>query len=43
MQPNLRYVSVITLTLLSLLGFGMASARPMERSVAEITASICYH
>lgn len=24
MQPNLQYVSVITLTLLSLLGFGMA-------------------
>ncbi|MCC5662589.1 hypothetical protein LC653_01235 [Nostoc sp. CHAB 5784] len=23
MQPNLRYVSVVTLTLLSLLGFGM--------------------
>ncbi|HYX14798.1 MAG TPA: hypothetical protein VE944_10595 [Nostoc sp.] len=24
MQPNLRYVGVVTLTLLSLLGFGMA-------------------
>ncbi|BBD69964.1 TPR repeat-containing protein [Nostoc commune NIES-4072] len=26
MQPNLRYVGVVTLTLLSLLGFGMAYA-----------------
>ncbi len=26
MQPNLRYIGVVTLTILSLLGFGMALA-----------------